>query len=580
MSTPGEPQALAGVDHERLFRVLPTAQLLLDRDLVVVDANDAYLAAVGRTLADLVGRPAAEALPGAPGRARPHEVARACASLARVRQTGRPDAVPMVEVAPSGPGGAAERHWSLVSEPVVDGDGRVALVLQRAEDATDLVRRQALAAADTATRPAATGSALEAEEVAGRRPATLAEVALLMVGAQSVDQLTGVVFGAGLPVLEASAAALAVRTPDSDVLDVVLTDAGAPGRRTRDALPVGGPLPPSAAARGTLVLVPDERAAAGAPGVLGPAVVATASLPLQVGSRLLGSLTVGWPAARRFPPAEVELLRAFAAQCALALDRLAVRQAERRAALRSHRMSETLQRSLLTPPPRIEGLQIGVRYQPAAELSVVGGDWYDAFVTPDGSTSLVIGDVAGHDRDAAAAMGQVRNVLRGVAQALGKPPAAVLTGLDEALHRLALDLLATVALVTVDRAHHLLPGRGRRWKALWSNAGHPPPLLVRADGSAELLFRDSDLLVGLDPSTGRHDHAVHLSEGDVLVLYTDGLVERRGERLDASLEQLRAAAEQVGAADAEEWCDALLARVGDDPQDDIALLVVRAQPEG
>ncbi len=160
------------------------------------------------------------------------------------------------------------------------------------------------------------------------------------------------------------------------------------------------------------------------------------AVPLRVGDRLLGSLVAGWSEERTFPPDEVDLVQVFAAQCAQALERLEVLTAERQAAEASRRLSETLQRSLLTDPPAFEPAKIAVRYRPASAGAQIGGDWYDAFLLADGGLTLVIGDVTGHDRNAAAAMAQIRNVLRGVAQSIGEPPAAVLTQLDTALANL------------------------------------------------------------------------------------------------------------------------------------------------
>ncbi len=588
-------RARAVIDQDAVFRSLPTAYLLMDLDLVIVDANQAYLTTVGRPLEELVGCPVFEAFPG-----EAEQMDELRASFQRARDTARSDPMPLFHYAIPDGEGFTDRYWSLISVPVLDRDGQVVLVAQRVEDVTDFVRERRAgeevrergrdyqrrferAEADLFARVEELRTAREAEELAGRRLAGLAEVALHLADAESVEELVGVILERGLPVLGAGGAAVAVRTAGSDVLDVTMTGLGGASRVYR-ALPLDGPLPASVAARGGVVLVPDEVAAARIEGLAEAhalaGVVAGAALPLQIGRRLLGSLYAGWPTARTFPPDELELLRAFAAQSAQALDRVRVRQAERQAALRSQRLSETLQRSLLTPPPQSDDVVIAVRYQPAATLALVGGDWYDAFVTPSGGTSLVIGDVSGHDRDAAAVMGQLRNVLRGVSQTLGEPPAAVLSGLDGAVHRLDLDLLATMLLGELERRSPRLPGRAPRWRFTWSNAGHPPLLVVRANGAAELLSGETDLLIGLDPETERHDASVDLRSGDTVVLYTDGLVERRGESLDVGLERLRAAAAGVVDRDAEAWCDALLGAFGHDPDDDIALLVVQVRAPG
>ncbi|MGY1741448.1 MULTISPECIES: PP2C family protein-serine/threonine phosphatase [unclassified Blastococcus] len=234
-------------------------------------------------------------------------------------------------------------------------------------------------------------------------------------------------------------------------------------------------------------------------------------------------------------------------------------------------LAETLQRSLLTDPPPLARVATAVRYRPATRGAHVGGDWYDAFAVPDGTTLLVIGDVAGHDAVAAATMAQARGMLRGLAQSVVGSPAAVLSALDRALHDLGIGALVTVTVAVLDER----PAGGVRLR--WSNAGHPPPVLVTADGAATLLERPAERLLGLDPGSPRVDHGLVLATGDTLLLYTDGLVERRGEPLDASLDAL--VGQLRGSADRplERICDDLVAGLGTAAEDDVALLAVRVR---
>ncbi|MCW2614870.1 MAG: Sensor phosphatase, partial [Frankiales bacterium] len=485
------------VDHRVLFAAIPTPYLVMTPDLVIVDANAAYLANVGRDLDDLRGRPVFEAFPPGEDALDEHGVPRVQVSLERARDTGRVDVMPLqrYDIPDPATGGTVRRFWSLISVPVLDDDGRCALVVQRAEDITDVVnerdrgetaereqgqawrRRVEQVETDLYARAQELTAAVQEKETAGRLLAALAEVALQISGAETVGELTEIVFRAGLPALGSVGGAVAVRTGDE--LALTITQLGEQARQTYARLPLEGSLPACVAARGSLVVIPDVEASQAYEGMADVLALtgtsAWVALPLSAGDRLLGSMTVGWVEPQVFTADRVELLRAFAAQCASVLDRLQVRQTEREAALAVLRVSETLQRSLLTAPPVVAGLDIAVRYLPASQIANVGGDWYDAFTTPDGALSLVIGDVAGHDEDAAAAMAQVRNVLRGVAQTLGEPPAAVLAGLDRALEGLRLTLLATVVLAQLVET----PG-GRR--LTWCNAGHPPPLLLRADG--------------------------------------------------------------------------------------------------
>jgi phosphoserine phosphatase RsbU/P len=247
-------------------------------------------------------------------------------------------------------------------------------------------------------------------------------------------------------------------------------------------------------------------------------------------------------------------------------------RARARGAERAATLAEELQRSLLTEPPRLPHLEIAVRYLPAAAHARIGGDWYDAFSIGDDRTVLVVGDAAGHDGRAATTMAQIRTTLRGVAHVLGAPPAAVLTALDRAVSSLNRGALATVVLAEVPDAPAGGPLRVR-----WSNAGHPPPLLVCASGPARLLEHEPDPLLGVAPDSVRHDHEVSLGTGDTVVLFTDGLVERRGRTIDDGLARVRAMAEGARGRSLEELCDALLTHFPDRGEDDIAVLAVRVR---
>ncbi|MGY1590423.1 PP2C family protein-serine/threonine phosphatase [Geodermatophilus sp. SYSU D00708] len=249
---------------------------------------------------------------------------------------------------------------------------------------------------------------------------------------------------------------------------------------------------------------------------------------------------------------------------------------ERAAAQRA--LSDRLQQALLTPPPEPDHLHIAVRYRPAAHEAQVGGDWYDAFLQPDGATTLVIGDVVGHDSDAAAAMGQLRGLLRALAYDNEEPPSATLTRAERAARGLAVSSMATVVLARVERRPDV-PVAGTR-VLRWSNAGHPPPLVLAPDGTTTLLETRPDLMLGVDPEAPRTDHTVELDDGQTLLLFTDGLVERRDTDLDEGLNALRVALRDLGEVPLEELCDTLLARmVPVDGADDVALVAVRTYPE-
>ncbi|MEN8707823.1 MAG: SpoIIE family protein phosphatase [Nocardioides marinisabuli] len=287
--------------------------------------------------------------------------------------------------------------------------------------------------------------------------------------------------------------------------------------------------------------------------------------------RVVGLLTVLRDAARGpFTGADLDTLAQVAERAGLAVDnaRLFAEQRD---------LAEGLQRSLLTAPPQPDHLEIVVRYEAAAETAQVGGDWYDAFVQDAGATMLVIGDVVGHDTAAAAAMGQVRNLLRGISAFSGLGPADVLRGVDRALDTLGVDTTATAVLARLEQTPEELEQGVTRVR--WSNAGHPPPVVLGVDGSVELLSADDpDLLLGLFPDAERGEQQVVLPRGSTVLLFTDGLVERRGEDLDVGLDRLRRELASLAAGDPplDELCDRLLVRmVPSMREDDIALVAVR-----
>jgi PAS domain S-box-containing protein len=263
--------------------------------------------------------------------------------------------------------------------------------------------------------------------------------------------------------------------------------------------------------------------------------------------------------------------RAAEAQAA-ALQRLEQQAAEQRA------LSDRLQQALLTPPPEPDHLHVVVRYQPAAHHAQVGGDWYDAFLQPDGATVLVIGDVVGHDSSAAAAMGQLRGLLRALAYDNDEPLPATLTRAEHAARGLAVSTMATVLLARIERRPDV-PVTGNR-TLRWSNAGHPPPVLLAPDGSTQILETKPDLMLGVDPDARRTEHQLELPDDHTLLLFTDGLVERRDSDLDEGVARLRTALADLGRTPLEELSDVLLARlVPEHGADDVALLALRTYPE-
>lgn len=197
----------------------------------------------------------------------------------------------------------------------------------------------------------------------------------------------------------------------------------------------------------------------------------------------------------------------------------------------------------------------------------------------DDTLTVVVGDISGHDRHAAAAMAQVRNMLRGVAHTVQGPPSRILTALDEAMFGLDVNTFATVILAQVERDQQ--PGAPLRHTLRWCNAGHPAPILLGPCGTAQLLRRPSQLLLGTGVTAARSDHTVSLEPGTHVVFYTDGLIERRGEPVDMSQDGLVEALTGLQHLSAEQLCDVLLAgRPRTAAIDDIVVTVVHTDHRG
>ncbi|MFA1542585.1 PP2C family protein-serine/threonine phosphatase [Actinomadura monticuli] len=259
-------------------------------------------------------------------------------------------------------------------------------------------------------------------------------------------------------------------------------------------------------------------------------------------------------------------------------DRLVVEDVARRTGLvlanarlyaEQRNTAEAMQRNLLTPLPQQGELRLEARYVPAAKVSWVGGDWYDAFTLPDGATGLVIGDIVGHDLPAAARMAQVRNMLRALAWDMAEPPSAVMARLDDVMGAVSDAELATAVFGRVEGTP------GAPWRLRWCNAGHPPPLLVTHDGDTHFLDEHGVLLGAPEVAGTRPDGSRFLPPLSTLLLYTDGLVETRDADLTDRLTSLRRHGSHLAQFPLPDLCDELLERIEPAGEDDVALLALR-----
>jgi hypothetical protein len=239
---------------------------------------------------------------------------------------------------------------------------------------------------------------------------------------------------------------------------------------------------------------------------------------------------------------------------------------------REHSTSVALQKALLTTLPAHASLQLASRYAPGDDGSEVGGDWYDAFRQPDGTTVVVVGDVVGHDIEAAAAMGQLRGVIRTIGHTTSGTPAQTLARADRAAAGLQVGVIASAVVASLRETDPEV------FTVQWSSAGHPPPLLVRASGEVEVLSGPADVLLGVLPDRGRRQFELQLRRGDTLVLYTDGLVERRDEDLDESIARLASGLTGTAEMSLDRLCEHALGLRPERNNDDVALLAVRVGP--
>lgn len=255
----------------------------------------------------------------------------------------------------------------------------------------------------------------------------------------------------------------------------------------------------------------------------------------------------------RWDAATLAVLGDLAAACATEVQlrerqeqaQVACEAAERSDAVTSALLEErrgvahTLQAAMLTDLPDTDGVVLDAVYAPAVATEDVGGDWYDAMVLADGGFALAVGDITGHDIQAAAVMGQMRSMLRALWWEHDKPPSLILSLLDEASIGTGLAASGTALLARIE------PDLGTGYRrVLWSSAGHPVPVVARADGTVEIPGGRPDPLLGFTPGCPRTDRWFDLHPGDTVIFFTDGLIERRTESLAVGIDRLATAVRQ------------------------------------
>ncbi|MFF5446283.1 SpoIIE family protein phosphatase [Streptomyces sp. NPDC012888] len=293
---------------------------------------------------------------------------------------------------------------------------------------------------------------------------------------------------------------------------------------------------------------------------------AWAFLPLTASGRQVGSLVLSYDRPRSFPPAERAMLTSLAGLIAQALDRARLYDVK-------HTLARTLQTGLLPRVlPSVPGLGVAARYLPAGHGMDIGGDFYDLIRPAPGTAVAVIGDVQGHNTTAAALMGQVRTAVHAHATA-GASPGDILARTNRLLADLDPGLFTSCLIAELDLERGLVR---------IASAGHPPPLLHRPGGRAEVLRVPPGLLLGIEPDVDYPTTELALPPGAVLALYTDGLVEDPGMDIDESTAELArylaGTGSGAGAGGLDGLADGIIrhARDATAHTDDMALLLLRA----
>lgn len=324
-------------------------------------------------------------------------------------------------------------------------------------------------------------------------------------------------------------------------------------------IPIGVGFAGRVAAEGAPVVVDDiDRAHIDSPILRDKGLRSLLGVPLVTEGRVVGVIHVGSLSPRQFAGEDVDLLQTVAGQVALAVE-------VRRSSLERATVV-ALQRSLIPSRlPVVPGLELAARYLPAGGGGL-GGDWYDVFRLPSGHLGVVIGDVVGRGLPAAVVMGRVRSALRAYALEV-LDPAVVLERLDRKLQHFEPGQMTTVLYGLID------PGLAR---LDFSSAGHPMPVVSGPRSTPGLVEGQTDRPLGVATEQRRRVNTVELLPGSALALFTDGLVERRGELLDQGFERLCAA---LTVESAERSCGAVIAALVPDGgwADDAALLVIRRQ---
>jgi PAS domain S-box-containing protein len=517
-----EPVVASPTDADELYDQAPCGYLTATPDGVLVRVNATLLGWTGHRREELVGRRRFVDLL-TPGSRIYHETH--YAPLLQMQQDVREIAFTMRRHDGS-------RFPVLVNSRLVPGRaaGEPAVVLTSVFDATNRRRyeEELLAARRRAER-------------AGDRLGLMQRVTLRLAMADGLAQATRVAARSAVEVADAAVAAIWLRDLDRTTyaLHARATGPGTERPESSDAVPGSGTQDARAALEpddvpplDDLTSLPWGQAERTCPALAqvlgppagdgGPVPSGLVLVPLVDGPRRLGVLGCRLDGGAGLGAVESEAMRTLARQAAVALVRARLFEQQRDVA-------ETLQRSLLPPTlPRSPRFSVSRVYVPGQIGTQAGGDWYDAFPLDEDRLAVVVGDVVGRGIHAAATMGQLRSAIRALAP-VSDGPAELLTRLDRFVDAVPAATCATVVAAAVDLRTGVLT---------YACAGHPPPLLLAPDGAVETLWGGRSLPLGLGTAVDRGQEEVTMTPGSRLLLYTDGLVERRDTGLDERIARL------------------------------------------
>ena len=501
---------------EALIANAPQGMAVLDADLRFVLINHALTVINGLSVEEHLGRTMAQVFPDYADLVVP--------LLRKVVDAGTPLAgVPIRGETPAQPG--VDRTFEVDMYPIDGPDGVRLGVAMNVVETTDQQRQR-------------------------ERLAQLQHLSAALAGAATVDRVAAIAVDDTMPDVGADQTSLVV--VGADRLRLL--------RHTRDGVfesSLESDASPAAAA------VREERQQS--VGTVSDEGIRSIAYPLMTPNGAIGALEWSWTQPHTIEH-ERAVLATAASLCAAALERARLADIRRQ-------LATGFQHSLLPVAlPDVPGLELAVRYRASVREAHTGGDWYDAFTRPDGGVVLVVGDVVGHSTSSAAIMSELRHSLRTMLFVLGDP-AAALTQVDAMLSHLTVEpaVMATVAALCF--APDLTD-------CTYALAGHPPPLLAGADGTAAQVPAASGALLGAHLDVPFDNAQIRMDPGAVLALFTDGVIERRGEDLGHGMARLAAAIAEIAGDDPlDRAAGQIMGRVEEQGiNDDAALLLARRPP--